>query len=218
MGTAIYSWSFCRAARNGFMLYLRNVLRVAAITMVSGFLLFLGRLFLPLVATFLCYLSLVTFGNVGLSELNSAIIDQDTSNVQEGDFGEGDTTDTEGSQLSGVVGTLAITYFLSFIVTSVFMTMFTYAIDCLTYCFLADEEMFPPEQRFASSELRQTIDDATAIKKEQQREQKKQVVVRDSDVSSSVIVVDTQVANLSQPETADIVSTGAQTGTKVEVF
>lgn len=41
--TAIYGYSFCKGARSGFFLILRNVLRVAAVNMVSGFLLFIGR-------------------------------------------------------------------------------------------------------------------------------------------------------------------------------
>lgn len=41
--TAIYGYSFCKAARTGFFLVLRNILRVAAVNMVSSFCLFIGR-------------------------------------------------------------------------------------------------------------------------------------------------------------------------------
>lgn len=41
--TAIYGCPFCKAARAGFFLILRNILRVAAVNMVSSFLLFIGR-------------------------------------------------------------------------------------------------------------------------------------------------------------------------------
>lgn len=54
--TAIYGYSFCKGARAGFFLILRNILRVAAVNMVSSFLLFIGRLFIPTLTTFLCYL------------------------------------------------------------------------------------------------------------------------------------------------------------------
>ncbi|RYH28559.1 CTL/SLC44 family protein [archaeon] len=41
--TAIYGYSFCKAARAGFFLIMRNILRVAAVNMVSSFVLFIGR-------------------------------------------------------------------------------------------------------------------------------------------------------------------------------
>ena len=40
---AIYGYSFCRAARKGFFLLLRNILRVAAVNMISSFFLFIGK-------------------------------------------------------------------------------------------------------------------------------------------------------------------------------
>jgi choline transporter-like protein 2/4/5 len=41
--TAIYGYSFCKAARTAFFLLLRNILRVAAVNMVSGFVIMLGK-------------------------------------------------------------------------------------------------------------------------------------------------------------------------------
>lgn len=41
--TAIYGYSFCKAARKAFFLILRNILRVAAVNMVAEFVLFLGK-------------------------------------------------------------------------------------------------------------------------------------------------------------------------------
>ncbi len=41
--TAIYGYSFCKAARSAFFLLLRNILRVGAVSLVSGFVLFLGK-------------------------------------------------------------------------------------------------------------------------------------------------------------------------------
>jgi len=41
--TAIYGYSFCKAARSAFFLLLRNILRVAAVNMVSEFVLVLGK-------------------------------------------------------------------------------------------------------------------------------------------------------------------------------
>lgn len=41
--TAIYGYSFCKAARSAFFLLLRNVLRVAAVSIVADFVLLLGK-------------------------------------------------------------------------------------------------------------------------------------------------------------------------------
>lgn len=45
--TAIYGHSFCKAARKGFFLLLRNILRVAAVNILSTFVLFLGKVSFP---------------------------------------------------------------------------------------------------------------------------------------------------------------------------
>ena len=41
--TAIHGYSFCKAARSAFFLLLRNILRVAAVNMVSGFVIIIGK-------------------------------------------------------------------------------------------------------------------------------------------------------------------------------
>ncbi|GAM17171.1 hypothetical protein SAMD00019534_003460 [Acytostelium subglobosum LB1] len=43
---AIYGYSFCKGARRGFSLIVSNVLRVAAVGVISSFILFLGRVFI----------------------------------------------------------------------------------------------------------------------------------------------------------------------------
>lgn len=54
--TAIYAYSFCHSCRKAFYLLLRNVLRVSAVNLVSSLILFLGKIFTPVVTTFICYL------------------------------------------------------------------------------------------------------------------------------------------------------------------
>ncbi len=56
--TAIYGTPFCTSTRKAFFLLLRNILRVAAVNMVASFVMFLGRLFVPLATTFVCYLAI----------------------------------------------------------------------------------------------------------------------------------------------------------------
>lgn len=41
--TAIYGYSFCKAARSAFFLILRNILRVSAVNIVADFVLLLGK-------------------------------------------------------------------------------------------------------------------------------------------------------------------------------
>ncbi|EFA82487.1 solute carrier family 44 protein member 2 [Heterostelium album PN500] len=46
---AIYGYSFCKGARRGFSLIVSNVLRVAAVSVISAFLIFLGRLLITVI-------------------------------------------------------------------------------------------------------------------------------------------------------------------------
>mmetsp|Transcript_3507 Transcript_3507/g.12781 ORF Transcript_3507/g.12781 Transcript_3507/m.12781 type:complete len:678 (-) Transcript_3507:65-2098(-) len=56
--TAIFGFSFCKAARCAFFLILRNIARIAALSIVSGFVLLLGKIIIAGGATFCCYLAL----------------------------------------------------------------------------------------------------------------------------------------------------------------
>lgn len=123
--TAIYGYSFCRATRKGFFLLLRNILRVAAVNMVSGFVMFLWKFSLPLFVTFLCYLSVAYH--------------------------------TTSSQVSDIVAPLVVTWFISYWVSAMFIDILSMGIETILFCFIADEEMFPPEERFAEGELTEMI-------------------------------------------------------------
>lgn len=124
--TAIYATSFCSSARKAFFLLLRNILRVAAVNMVAGFLLFIGSLFIPLVTTFLCYLALAY-------------------------------DDPLSAEVNGIISPLVFTFILSYWVSSMFLEIFGMGIETILMCFIADEEMFKPEDRFADAELMTTI-------------------------------------------------------------
>jgi hypothetical protein len=124
--TAIYAYPFCKAARTAFFLLLRNILRVAAVNLVSTFLLFLGRLFIPLFTTFLCYLAL---------GYNSTV----------------------SNEASGIISPLVFTFLLSYWIGGMFLEIFGMGIETILFCYIADEEMFKPEDRFADAELMSTI-------------------------------------------------------------
>ena len=44
--SAIFGYSFCKAARQGFFLILRNALRITAVSVVSQLVLFIGKVFI----------------------------------------------------------------------------------------------------------------------------------------------------------------------------
>ncbi|CAE7456067.1 slc44a1, partial [Symbiodinium microadriaticum] len=123
--TAIYGYSFCKACRSAFFLIARNVLRVIAVSYVGDFVLFLGKLFVPLLTTFLCYLA-----------LGYAI---------------------GGKNVNGLVGPLVVVFILSYFIVNIFVEVFGMAISTILICYCADEEMFPPEERFADGALRGAI-------------------------------------------------------------
>ena len=58
--TAIYGYSFLKSARVAFFTLLRNILRVAAVNMVSEFILMLGKVFVPMSTVFVLYLVMVS--------------------------------------------------------------------------------------------------------------------------------------------------------------
>eukprot|EP00281_Chroomonas_sp_CCMP1168_P006014 CAMPEP_0206259920 /NCGR_PEP_ID=MMETSP0047_2-20121206/26781_1 /ASSEMBLY_ACC=CAM_ASM_000192 /TAXON_ID=195065 /ORGANISM="Chroomonas mesostigmatica_cf, Strain CCMP1168" /LENGTH=890 /DNA_ID=CAMNT_0053686905 /DNA_START=131 /DNA_END=2803 /DNA_ORIENTATION=- len=64
---ATHGHYFCRAAFKGFSLLMRNIMRVAAINMVAGVLLTIGKLFICLATLALCYgISTVLAADLGL--------------------------------------------------------------------------------------------------------------------------------------------------------
>lgn len=123
--TAIYGHSFCKAARKAFFLLLRNILRVAAVNILSTFVLFLGKLLIPVGTVFLCYNALA-YGYP-----NAAV--------------------------SGLVAPLVLCFLLAYWISTMFLEIFGMGIETLLFCFIADEEMFEPKDRFATGELMTTI-------------------------------------------------------------
>merc|ERR1712054_284284 len=61
--TAIFGYSFCKAAYKAFWLIARNLLRIAATSIVSGFVLLIGKILVQLGTTTLCYMFLTATGD-----------------------------------------------------------------------------------------------------------------------------------------------------------
>ena len=70
--TAIFGYSFCKAARKAFFLILRNILRIAAVVIVSEFVIILGLILIPLVVCFLSYLTMMNSPAIN-DELNGFV-------------------------------------------------------------------------------------------------------------------------------------------------
>ena len=121
--TAIYGTSFCSSCKKAFYLIVRNILRVAAVNMVADFILFLGRLFIPVVSTLVAYLGLA--------------------------YQTGST--------NGLVLPLVFVFIMSYFIGCMYSEIFGMSIETILCCFIADEEMFPPELRFAEQGLRSTM-------------------------------------------------------------
>eukprot|EP00640_Fibrocapsa_japonica_P000767 CAMPEP_0113938732 /NCGR_PEP_ID=MMETSP1339-20121228/5151_1 /TAXON_ID=94617 /ORGANISM="Fibrocapsa japonica" /LENGTH=593 /DNA_ID=CAMNT_0000941985 /DNA_START=62 /DNA_END=1843 /DNA_ORIENTATION=+ /assembly_acc=CAM_ASM_000762 len=56
--TALFGYSFCKAARKAFSLIARNILRVAAVALVGNYVLLIGKLVITVGATFLAFVTL----------------------------------------------------------------------------------------------------------------------------------------------------------------
>jgi hypothetical protein len=57
--TAIKGYSFCKAAKCAFFLIARNILRIAAVSMVASFVLLVGKVLIPVATTFIAYMALM---------------------------------------------------------------------------------------------------------------------------------------------------------------
>jgi choline transporter-like protein 2/4/5 len=137
--TAIWGDSFIVACCSSFKIIWDNLDRVAAITVVSGFLMLLGKAFV----------SLLVAGIGGL--------------VVEGVYGE---------EVSSIIMPCFVIFVLSFVVATLFMSVFEVTLDCIFLCFLVDEWNFGdhPEQMYSSKGLADVITHCkTASEKRAQR-------------------------------------------------
>lgn len=64
---------------------------------------------------------------------------------------------SSSNSVHGLIGPLFMVFILSYCVVNVFVEVFGMAISTILVCYCADEEMFPPEERFADGALRGAI-------------------------------------------------------------
>lgn len=122
--TSIYGESFCPSAAKSFSLILSNLTRVAALTLVSVYISFLGKL-------------IVAFCTTGISILimNRAYKDDMNSNAMPA----------------------AVIFLISYLVASLFMTVFETAIDTIFLCYLIDVSSSKGNQRLRAPQKIQDI-------------------------------------------------------------
>jgi len=60
---AIFGFGFCKAARRAFFLIARNILRIAAVSIVSSFVLLIGKILVPVGTTTIAYLYFTSSGD-----------------------------------------------------------------------------------------------------------------------------------------------------------
>jgi hypothetical protein len=67
---------------------------------------------------------------------------------------------SNNSDMYGIISPLVFTAILAYFVSSIFSEIFGMCIDTILMCYIADEEMFPPENRFADGGLKSSLQEA----------------------------------------------------------
>ena len=62
-----------------------------------------------------------------------------------------------GYELNGIILPMIFVFVLAYCVVTLFSEIFGMCIDTMMMCFIADEEMFPPEKRFADGALKTSV-------------------------------------------------------------
>mmetsp|Transcript_23549 Transcript_23549/g.51009 ORF Transcript_23549/g.51009 Transcript_23549/m.51009 type:complete len:660 (-) Transcript_23549:216-2195(-) len=123
--TAIFGSSFCTSAKEAFFLILRNAARVAAISYVSGGVVFIGKLFIMTLTTGLSYFAIDHY---------------------------------VGDDLYSIIGPLFFIACIAWFIAGMFMSVYDMGIATILQCFVADEEMFTAEERYAEGSLKTWVD------------------------------------------------------------
>jgi len=70
------------------------------------------------------------------------------------------------STATGIMGPLIMTAILAYFVACMFCEIFGMCIETILLCFIADEELFDPEKRFAEGSLKSAIPAHTEAKQD----------------------------------------------------
>jgi hypothetical protein len=65
--------------------------------------------------------------------------------------------DAGSSMISDIVSIILFVFILSWFISSMFSEIFGMTIETILCCYIADEEMFEPEKRFADGDLKSSL-------------------------------------------------------------
>ncbi|KAM3571813.1 hypothetical protein VYU27_006151 [Nannochloropsis oceanica] len=124
--TAINGTSFCTSGKKAFFLIARNILRIGAVSLVSEFVIIIGKVFISVCAG-------------GISYYSMTFLLED--------------------KIHSPVGPTILVVILAWFTADMFCQIFSMTVSTLLQAFIADEEMFGPEERYACPELAAYIEE-----------------------------------------------------------
>jgi hypothetical protein len=60
-------------------------------------------------------------------------------------------------EITGIIAPMVTVFLLSYFVACKFNELFDMTIETILLCYIADEEMFPPEERYAEGSLQEAV-------------------------------------------------------------
>jgi hypothetical protein len=124
--TAVNGTAFCTSGKKAFFLIARNILRIGAVSLVSEFVIVIGKVFVSVLA-----------GGISYYSMNYFLDDE----------------------IHSPIGPTILVVILAWFTADMFCEIFSMAVSALLQAFIADEEMFGPEDRYACAELSKYIDE-----------------------------------------------------------
>lgn len=124
--TAVNGTAFCASGKKAFFLIARNILRIGAVSLVSEFVIIIGKIFVSVLAGGISYYSMTYF-------------------LQD--------------QIRSPIAPTILVVILAWFTANMFCQIFSMAVSTLLQAFIADEEMFGPEDRYAAPALSKYIDE-----------------------------------------------------------
>jgi Plasma-membrane choline transporter len=132
---AIFGTPYVESGKLAFFLHLRNAGRIGAVAYVSGMVLTIGKLFISVLTTASAYYFL----------------------LKNDDYHYLD--DTSLNELHSFAGPVVVIFVISYFVGGMFLDVFDMSILTILHCFVADEEMFDGQARYADGSLKNWIDE-----------------------------------------------------------
>lgn len=150
--TAIFGTSFCKSSRQAFYLVVRNAARVGAISSVSSAVLIVGKLFISAVTTGLAYYVMTEQIAEDLYSVGGPTFVVFLMSYFVSDF----FMDSEFALSSYCLIACCVRMNLIFVSPS--FLVYDMGTTTILHCFIADEEMFEGDERYATGQLQSWVD------------------------------------------------------------